>query len=476
MSFRGSCFILISLSLLSGFLLLFLAAFLLAPDRGGAYGILVLDETWPDREIRALLDNSEVLSESSQWVFLDDFSGLAAVPLDEYSRRTLPFDPRNDGYAERVSSFFVREGKRFFYIPLGRGPGAAGRLEKALRRSLGDIPFQVEYTGSGKPAALYGALILIAGAGALWFSRRFLLAPGILPLAGLSFAGPPGCALAAVFMGLAGLFLAPGEEYFIYRRYKKNNPAFGAYEQRSLAEILGPFKGQLLWMPVFAAALAGGSLLGGVAPLLILGTGAAFMGIFLFSCWVFSRRGDDHVRFCPAPILKVPAMNLDFAPLMLPYALAALISLPLSLGFYGPGPGENSFFQKNLPPLLGEEEYRSHAAFQMSFSKRPLGREDAGGYAAYVLGEDGLIAGGGEISPEQGGGREQIPPFPLEDLMGALGGGEKSAFGTAEGPAAGELFLLFIPLLLSLPALVRLRRGDKTGKKQVIYKEKGIAA
>jgi hypothetical protein len=472
MSFRASFFILIALSLLFGFLLLLLAASLLPPARGGAYGILILDETWPDREIRALLDDGAVISESSQWVFLDDFSGLAAVPLDEYPRRLLPFDPRNDGYAARLSSFFVREGKRFFYIPLGRGPGVPGRLEKKLRRSLGDIPFQIAYTGGRKPVVLYGVLMLIAGAGGLWFSRRFLLAPGIPLLAGLSFAGAPGCALAAVFMGLAGLLLAPCREYFVYRRYKKNNPAW-AYEQGSLPEILGPFKSQILWTPVFVAALAAGVFPGGIPLLLILGTGVAFMGICLLSCWVFSRRGGDHVRFSPVPILKVPARHPDFLPLMLPSAAAALLSLLLSLAFSGPGPGEKPFFQKNAPPILREEEYRSHAAFQMSFSLQPLGREpQEAAYAPYVLGDDGLIAGKGEIPP--GNDRERVPPFPLPDLMTALGDGEKSASGT--GPAPGELIMVFIALFLSLPSRIKLRRGDKTGKKRLLYREKGIAA
>jgi hypothetical protein len=414
MSFNRSLFILIALSLLSGVLLLFLAAFLMPAGGGGAYGVLILDEARPDREIRALLDDEAIISESSQWVFLDDFSGLTSIPLDEYASRTLPFDPRNDGYAERLCSFFVREGKRFFYIPLGRGPGAAGRLERQLRSSLGDIPFQVEYTGGGKPVTFYFVLMGIAGAGVLWFSRRFLLAPGLPPLAGLAFAGAPGSALAAVFMGLAGLLLAPCGEYFTYRRYKKNNPLFGAYEQRSLAEILSPFKNRFLWALVFTAALIAGSLFGGIHPLLLLGTGAGFMGICLFSCWVFSRRGEDHVRFSPVPILKIPAISLDFSSLMLPYALAALLSLPLSPWFSGPGPGASSFFLKTMPPILREEEYRSHAAFQSSFSLRPLGREPRGEalYAPYVLGDDGLIAGGGENLREKTPPGETSLPFP----------------------------------------------------------------
>jgi hypothetical protein len=459
MFFRRFLLILIALSFLSGSLLLLSAAFLIPPGRGRVYAVLVLDDAWPDREIRALLANEAIISESSQRVFLDDFSGLISIPLDEYPKRALPFDPRNDGYAERLRPFFVREGKRFLYIPLERRPGAAGRLETELRLSLGDIPFQVEYSGGGKPVTLSLILMFIAGAGGLWFSRRFLLAPGILPLAGLAFAGAPGFALAAVFMGLAGLLLDPCGEYFIYRRYKKNTPPFGAYEQRSLADLLGPFKSRFLWALVFGVVLIAGSLAGGIHPLVTLGTGAGFMGICFFSCWVFSRRGEDHVRFSPVPILKVPAINLDFSFPMLPYAVAALISFPLSLWFSGPCPAENSFFLKSMPPILREEEYLSHAAFQSAFSLRPLGREPRGeaAYAPYILGDDGLIAERGELSRENNTAGETPPAFPLKDLMAALEDGAVSAAGEAKGPAAGELILVFLALFLSLPALVRLR-------------------
>jgi hypothetical protein len=60
--------------------------------------------------------------------------------------------------------------------------------------------------------------------------------------------------------------------------------------------------------------------------------------------------------------------------------------------------------------------------------------------------------------------------------MTALENRGNSAAGTAKGPAPGELILIFVVLFLSLPVFVRLRRGDKAGKKRVLYKEKGIAA
>jgi hypothetical protein len=501
MSFRRSLFIsggtrycgffpavtLTVFSLLAGFLLFLLAAFLLPPGRGGAYGVIVLDGNLPDRDILRLLDNEKIISESSQWVFLDDFSGLQRIPLDEYSGRVSSFDPRNDGYAERLRAFFVRDGKRFLYIPLDRGWGAAGKLEKRLAASLGDIPFRLEWIGGRIPAWRYFFLMLAAGAGVLWLTRRFLLAPCVPVLAGLSLAGIPGIVLAAFFMGLGGMLLAPCGEYFTCLRYKKSNSAFGRRVGRTLGNILGPLKPRLFLAPVFVAAPVFCSLPGGVHPLLTLGSFAGFLGVYLYAHRVFSRRGEgqDHVRFSPVTIFKAPAVSPDFSRFMLPYVLAALLAVPLSLVFPSPGGTEGAFPLGNAPPPLTEAEYRSHAVFQASFSLRPLDGDspnspagylkDLGepSYSHYTRGDDGLIAG--KAANHAGGyTMEAIPPFVLGDLMAALEPEEKAA--GERGPSPGELVPALAALLLSLPAIAGVRRGDKGSKKQVSCKEKGIAA
>jgi hypothetical protein len=480
MQFKYSLIILIVLSLITGFLLLRLAALLTPPGRGRAYAVLVLDEALPDRQIRELLNNEQVISESSQRVLLDDFSGLASIPLDEYPRRVSAFDPRNDGYADRLRSFFIRGGKRFLYVPLGPGAGAVGRLEKQLALSLGDIPFQLEYAGGGKPVRLYFFLSLIAGAAVLWRTRRLVFAPCIPALAGLAFAGAPGMAPAAFLMGLGGLFLAPCGEYFMALRYKKNRLPFGSYESRSPGEIFSPFRKRLFLTPLFIGGLTVCFTAGGVHPLLILGTVTCFIGLYLFSHWTFSRRGEsqDHVRFSPVHILKVPALGLDFSRFMLPYALAALFAVPLSLFFSSPAPPESSSFLQDTPPPIREGEYQSHAAFQSSFSLRPLGRghqnldtgeSPAPVYSHYTLGDDGLIAGVEAVFPGEpdAAGMAGVPLFPLGDLMAALEPGKNSG-PPGKGPAWGELIPVFIAFLLSLPVFVKPRRGDKKKKNRVL--------
>jgi hypothetical protein len=482
MPFKFFLCILTALSLLAGFLLLRLAVFLMPPGQGGAYAVLILDEALPDRQIRGLLSNNRAISESSQYVLLDDFSGLATVPLDEYPARLFPFDPRNDGYAERLRAFFVRDGKRFVYIPLG--PGAGDRLEKDLAAALGDIPFQLEYSGGGRPAGFYLLLLALAGAGALWLTRRLMLAPCVPVLAGLALAGPAGLAAAAFFMGLGALLRAPCGEYFMHRRYKKTGIPLGAGENRPLREILGPFKKRLFWTPLFGGALAACAVPGGVHPLLILGTGIGFAGIFLFSQWAVSRRGEgqDHVRFSPVLILKVPAFNREFSRSMLPYATAALLAIPLSLAVSGPASPDASSPLKNTPPPIREAEYRAHAAFQAAFSFQPLGQDPRGpsqpaaepAWYRYIPGDDGLVAGRERVSSGEPAYAATVPPFALGNLMAALEPGNHAAPG--RGPAFGELPPVFMALLLSVPALLRFRRGDKNGKTRLLYREKGIAA
>jgi hypothetical protein len=481
MSFKYSLFILAALSLLAGLLLWFLAAFLMPPGRGGAYAaayaVLELDAALPDRRVRELLDDEKAFSESFLWVFLDDFSGLRRIPLDQYPGRVSPFDPRNDGYAERLRAFFVRGDKRLVYIPLDRGPGAAGRLEKKLAAALAGIPFRLEYSGGGKPLAPYAALLCAAGLVVLWFTRRPVFAPCLPVLAGLSFAGAPGLALGAFLMGLGGLLLEPGEEYFVYRRYKKTRPPFGPGESRPPGELLGPFRNRLFLTPVFIGGPVLCSVLGGVHPLLALAAGTGFGGIYVFSHWVFSRRGEaqDHVRFSPVLILKAPALKADFPRFMAPYALAALVAVPLGLLF--PGPAQSPIL-KELPAPVREAEYRAHAAFQASFSLRPLGRKTGEpAYFHYILGDDGLIAGKTAALPTDAGGLspDEIPPFPLKNLMEALDGREKTAGGKS-GPLWGELAPVFIALILSAPVFIKPRRGDKKKRKRLLYREKGIAA
>jgi hypothetical protein len=140
----------------------------------------------------------------------------------------------------------------------------------------------------------------------------------------------------------------------------------------------------------------------------------------------------------PGRVKTVPLFPLGavFAPAVLLSLLAPLFFSSLSYPREAPPVSDPGF-------LISPADYEEHLAFERGFSRRPLGSGSrAGGYFRYYLGDDGLIAGETE---EPFGEEEEIPPFPLENLMEFLLQYNNKAGETA--PAQGKepvLALLFL--------------------------------
>jgi hypothetical protein len=435
MSFARSVPLLALCSLLAGTALCGLAwKGEIAGFRGG-YAVLATDEAVPDRTVRELLAPLEgdfagaPVSESSQWALLDEFGALARIPLDEYRARVSPFDPRNDGYAEKARSFFVRDGKRFVFIPLGSLARSGKTLEGTIAAALGAVPFSVEYLGFARPLGLYALLFALASVPLFLPIRRRRqrraewALPGLPALAAFASGGAAGFALAALLLGLSALLYEPLAE-----RCRPRRRAGG----------LDTFRAHWLLSPFFLAGYALVARYSGFSPPLALGVFAAYTGIYLFSVKTFSLpRAGDHIRFAPVLIAR-PALPAGFSSAgktalpMLPFALAGLLAaLPAArAGAVRFGSASAAF---TAPPLLTEADYRTHAALQASFSLRPLGREaagDRGPYPAYELGPDGLLSPVSQPPPAPSAGAQEAP-FPLKHLMDFL-----SAGGTPDGRAA----------------------------------------
>jgi hypothetical protein len=478
MTFHKSLCIAILVSLSAGG-----AVFFLSPppsSAGGGYGLITLDAACPDRfvgETLAGMGAEPYISESTQWVFIDDFGELARIPLDQYENRLEPFDPRNDGYAEKLRSFFVREGKRRFFIPLaGKPPEFSRTLGERLRAALGDIPFSIELIGSPAPrrGGFPGERVLfaLAAAGFLFFSGSPLAAAFLLPLlAALCLTCPGGFALAAA---LAALFFAQGgllREWFTARRYGR----------RGFISRQGGRGGFFAAVPALAALWGLYGLIawtGGAALPPALAGGAAFCLVLPAAFWVESNRGTSagHIRFLPVPI-RDPGIRRFFpSPGVLPFGLAALIALFLP-GFFSAPPSPLSLASEEEGYAQMRGDYQNHAAFQSSFSRRPLGGSGEGGYFRYRLDGDGLIAAGSE-SPyggEAGGGfsGEEPPPFPLEELLVFLETYEKPVVFSYTGRG---IFSALAGFVLGLPALFRAGRRRRKGKRIYLYSDKRIAA
>ncbi|MDR1108032.1 MAG: hypothetical protein LBL19_03250 [Spirochaetaceae bacterium] len=449
----------------------------LPPILGKGYAVVSLDASRDDRYIGELLARGNwgnYISESTQWVFWDDFGELARIPLDSYADRVEPFDPRNDGYAGRLESFFVHDGKRFFFIPLPPDYlGNSGeRLTADLSRCFGDIPFRVELPGASRPLGIYAVLFAGAAVGMVLLSRAAWTGISLLPLlAALCYRGPGGFALASVLTALFALVREPLGDFFISRRYWDRYAA--------IAKKSG--KGPSFWgaLSFFLAAYGGICYLGRIPVSLALAgivSGALILGLSLLA---ESKRGIKmgHVRFVPVRISVYAGRGGAYSRVMAPFALASLGALLLPSLLAGPASAVvHGALSQAEPPgeVIRPGEYEAHAAFQASFSLRPLrtgvDAPDPGPYLRYHRGNDGLI---GDYAAMEDAGVGEIPPFPLEDLMNFLA---HRNYAPAPAAAPEDRLPVFGALLLCIPIFLQI--GQRHGKKKglLVYNDKRIAA
>ncbi|GHV95701.1 hypothetical protein AGMMS50293_20210 [Spirochaetia bacterium] len=505
MSFNRFLIALILISLLAGALLLALGSLLNPAGYSGGYAVLITDAAIPDKTLAELLAGADryfaapPVSESSQWVALDEFGSLARIPLDGYSERLGSFDPRNDGYAEKLRSFFVRDGKRYVFIPLR--PGVSAAFEKRLAVLLGDIHFTLDFLGFGKPLRFYFILFAVAVLGLFivrYAQKRFrsggafvnavCLVPGIPALAALAYYGAAGFALAAVLLGLAALLREPLFELGPLLRFASS----GAEEKRSrfFRNVYEPFRLHWFLLPAFLAFYALIGFLSKIPPWFAVAIFVIHTGINLFSIWTFSLPG-GHIRFSPVLIMKRRAPDFGFSALMLPFALAALMAAILTPFLPGAGSAKTAAYREYL---VSEAEYRDHLAFQAGFSLRPLGHSTAGeassaAYPAYTLDTDGLISPAPQTAAGLAAVTESFPPFPLKPLMNFLGavksGATPGAANSAPTFMQEYLPVLFLVLFI-IPGCIlkgeipvaalaksrfsgKNRWGDKKRKKILLY-------
>jgi hypothetical protein len=481
MAFRKSVFIAVFSSLILGVLAALIAGLYVPRTAGQGYAVLSLDASSAERPIGALLSRGGFegyISESTQWVYLDDFGELRRIPLDEYRDRVEAFDLRDDGYAERLRSFFVRDGKRRIFIPLSfnspRETPAAFEKRLAL---LGLPPFSLEFFGFSRPLWPEGVLFTLSATLTLILSGTPLLTAAFLPLfAALAYGGSAGFALSVVLIALFGALRDPVREWFISRRYGRA----GVF--RGPGKRFRSFK--VLWAAVPALLILYGLIarLGHFPGVLAAAVLPSFLGLLGICLWAESNRGEKqgHIRFLPVPIRDASTGAPRFFRPLLPFALASLGALFSPLLFSNP----SSPALPEDPPALSKEDYEAHAAFQLSFSLHPLDGERDGGasgdaqgpYARYYLGEDGLIAGKRAYDREfmhRDRENDEIPPFPLEKLVEFLNNYSQPYTGDFRW---GDTVSVLMALGLCVPGIFRGRRKGQRGGKPFIYTYKRIAA
>jgi len=421
--------------LATGALLYFLFVFftpkmplIASSNLGESCVILIVDETEDDSTIQNKLSlggMGDFVSESTQFVPIDDFGALKFISLDSFQSQIESFDPRDDGYAAKLRSFFVHGGKRFFFRITENSTGSLPQIsnfKKKLDAILEGIPFTFSVLGQKEPVYLHYLLLAACCAFALFFSSNRRLFVFQLPvLLATGHAGFFSIILAAILTGIWELLREPLLELFASRRYNRRPLAYAGLGFKGMVERLKPFRTNLLLALLFFASLPALSFAGFINPLLLMAVCASFAFLYFLSFRVEEERmqRNRHIQFMPVLLLPHKAKTFSFFPLLLPFALLAVPALFLPRGLSGTSPVDAVF-------LISSEDYNRHIDYQKSFSYRPLnpGRNDLiqnalikQDYLRYYLGEDGLIAGNDAYSFSEG---NEVSPFPLEKLMDFL--------------------------------------------------------
>ncbi|QQO07948.1 hypothetical protein [Breznakiella homolactica] len=444
--------------------LIFFAAKLMPPQQGAAYAVVTVDALYPDREITRRLDGGGISgyeSESTQIVYYDDFGELRSVSLDGYESRIESFDPRNDGYAEKLRSLFVTSGGRHVYIPAG-GNTSGGRsapLLKKIDAALGDIPYSAEIIGYTRPVMVPCILFLAAFAASLYYStKRAVLVYTAPSLTAFSLYGIPGFAAAALLFMIFSILCDPLGEYFLSLRY--NRVVRGKiFLSRPQGIILG------LLVIGFSALV----FTGGISPLFCLAAVPLSAVVFIAALRNSASQGKavNHIRFVPVPI-RPSSRNLGYIHRsLLPFALGALAGF---FFFFASGePAAYSGVHDGLP--VTKTDFEKHIAYQTAFSLVSLEHQEPG-YGSYFLGPDGLIQGQTGL----GSGLQDTSgiDFSLEGILGMLQGGENGKFTADYVP--GDVLSIIILLALSMPFMFFKAREGVIKRRMNLYNDKRIAA
>ena len=445
----------------------------------GGYALLTLDKTANDREIIEILagENGKfkgpLHSESTEWVMLDEFGSVATIPLDEYAGRLYPFDPRNDGYADKLKNFFVDSDNRFIFIPMQ--PYNSTALFSDFDEILPGISHSLDYMGFEKPVKTYLIIFSIAAFALLvicCIQRKtgpsfFFFFPSLAVIVVCSCYGPWGFALAAVAVGLIAQLREPVSEIFAIQRanYREKGEKF----KRIKRDVIRP--NRIVFFGAILFILAAGLIIyiSGTDTLFLSAVFVLFLAVFALSCRTFSVSGAEHMRFKPILIAKRRVPDTAFSLYMLPFAIAVVVSIFLSPKIptrYNPNTASmlSSFAEKAITAA----DYQRHVEYQAYFSWRPLnGVLNLGNslYPSYIAAGDGLLSPAGSAVAEEI--QDVFPPFPLQQLMDFITGIE---IPTADGVIQKENYeYLALPLLLVLivPALI-LKNGDFSPKRKRI--------
>ena len=464
MSVIRSCLLVCLVCLPLSFGLFFLGRAMGYEEFRGGYAVLSFDASVDDGVLRELLSDTSgfagaPVSESGQWVILDNFSSIVTVPLDKYFTRVASFDPRNDGYAEKLRNVFVRDGKRFVYIPLEQGNWTPTLLDKKFKIIFDDIPFSGEYYGTGKPLKLYFAsyaaaslcLLIICYVKKYTRYNMINIAALIPVFSSLAFFGAAGIACASLLFAFFIFLKDPANELSTLLRssFNENSQKIKLIYK----EIIKPYRAYWFFLPAFAAAAGIIVIFSRLKLLFLLAVFAAACAVFFLSLKIPALSGGGHKRFTPVLIINRRFMDFSFSLCMLPFTAAAFLAVFLSPHIDGAYESGGKF-----DAIIEEQDYYAHLAFQSGFSTRRLGAGPDSGYLSYVYGEDGLPSPDGKPGAQQAFNFDDFPAFPLRHLMDFFRGvNNEEKSGGKKDTDFTDLPVLAVLLLFAFPLFVKRR-------------------
>ena len=427
----------------------------------GGYAVLITDESVNDRDVRVLLDANDsvfeggIESESSQWVLLDEFDSVQMIPLDKYFSRIFTFDPRYDSYAETLKNVFVRDGSRFFYIPLKAGNWNSKVLDGQFNDIFYDIPFSVDYYGIGRPVRFYffsyaaaSLLLLII---CIFYRKRcrpvFLVLVPVL--SSLAFFGVPGIAFAALMLALFILLKDPLNDLI-------TQPP-GAFKK-----VFFRYKFRWLCLPLFFFAVS--VILYNSQMELSFFLTAFFTGtaVFVFSLILLFLPQKKHRHFTPVMIIRRRAPDFSYSLFMLPFAAAAFTVM-----FFAPYMSASYEANKQFDAFIDEHAYYAHVNNQTSFSIRQMSTSSSL-FPNFNFDADSLPSISAAAGKDRSVSINEFPPFPLRDLMDFfhnvnsghktntnLEGIFESIFGGITEYPAEKLSLLVLLLFILPPMFIK---------------------
>ena len=506
-------------SILCGGLVFFLFRFLDSPFNasGESWLVLAIDESENEYQILSVLAQRGIegfICESSQEVIVDNFGTYKMVKLESFSDEVGAFDPRDTGYAERLHSFFVRDGKRFFFLSLEKySARKAEKLSKELGAALKDTSYTITFMGERKSHFRDYAILALVCACVFYFSRFKRLFVFQLPvLLAFGWAGFSGFIIAAILSAVWELLREPLGELSASKLYKRKLNYAGSGLKGTL-DLLKPFRINgflLLFFTVFLVLFF--VFTDTPAIPLIAGILCFFVVYFLaFRAETECHKQGRHILFTPVPLSPNKARTFSFFPLLLPFTSGAILVLIFSLlspaSFLEGQPAADSRNlqnNRNIPDsenhdlmladsryLISSGEYYSNIDFQKSFSYMPLNAKSytAGetvdqesrlkeSYRQYYLGEDGLIGGSADFTASVPGNGAYLdfPPFPLEKLMVFLLNYSKPAAGNSAPGSIKEWIAVLMILSVCVLDLHRSGLQFIKRKKLPILRDKRIAA